>query len=90
MAEQNNGGESTQQTPVTQNQGATKKDGVTAGDIRAAIDGVTGAPTSGVVADVTPALVKAIDELVNGKPEAVEQRVVKPAETRKADATTKQ
>jgi len=52
-------------------------------DIRAAIDGVTGAPSCGVVADVTPAIVDAIDELINGKP--VEQRVVKPAETRKVD-----
>jgi hypothetical protein len=56
---------------------------ITKGDIQAAIDGVTGAPSSGVVCDVTPAIVKAIDELINGKP--VEQRVVKPAETRKAD-----
>ena len=53
-------------------------------DIRAAIDGVTGAPSCGVVADVTPAIVNAIDELINGKP--VEQRVVKPAETRKVES----
>lgn len=54
-------------------------------DIRAAIDGVTGAPSCGIVADVTPAIVQAIDELINGKPVA-EQRVVKPAETRKAES----
>ena len=58
---------------------------ITKGDIQAAIDGVTGAPSSGVVCDVTPAIVKAIDELINGKPVA-EQRVVKPAETRKAES----
>jgi hypothetical protein len=58
---------------------------ISKGDIRAAIDGVTGAPTSGVVCDVTPAIVNAIDELINGKP-VVEQRVVKAAETRKAES----
>lgn len=54
-------------------------------DIRAAIDSVTGAPTTGVVCDIAPAIVQAIDELINGKPVA-EQRVVKPAETRKAES----
>lgn len=63
------------------------KDGVSVGDIRAAIDAVTGAPSCGIVADVTPALVKAIDELINGKP-VVEQRVIKATETRKADTAT--
>jgi hypothetical protein len=52
-------------------------------DIQNAINAVTGAPSAGVVADVTPAIVKAIDELINGKPVVAEQRVVKPAETRK-------
>jgi hypothetical protein len=56
---------------------------ISKGDIRAAIDGVTGAPTTGIVCDITPAIVNAIDKLINGKP--VEQRVVRPAETRKAD-----
>ena len=41
---------------------------ITRADIEGAINGVTGAPTSGIVADVTPALVQAIDELINGKP----------------------
>lgn len=60
---------------------------ITRADIANAINSVTGNPTSGIVADVTPALVEAIDELINGKP-VVEQRVVKPAETRKADTAT--
>ena len=58
---------------------------ITRADILGAINTVTGAPSCGIVADATPALVDAIDELINGKP-VVEQRVVKPAETRKADA----
>lgn len=57
---------------------------ISKGDIRAAIEAVTGAPTSGVVAEAMPAIVRAIDELVNGTP-VVEQRVVKAAETRKAE-----
>jgi hypothetical protein len=57
---------------------------ITRADILGAINTVTGAPSCGIVADATPALVDAIDELINGKP-VVEQRVVKPAETRKAD-----
>lgn len=59
---------------------------ITRADILGAINSVTGAPSCGIVADATPALVDAIDQLINGKP--VEQRVVKPAETRKADAAT--
>ena len=51
---------------------------ITKTDIANAINGVTGAPTCGIVADVTPALVDAIDELINGKP-VVEQRVIKAA-----------
>lgn len=58
---------------------------ITQADIRAAIEAVTGAPTSGVVAEAMPGIVRAIDELVNGKP-VTEQRVVKPAETRKAES----
>ena len=60
---------------------------ITRADIQAAIDGVTGAPTFGLVSDVTPSIVNAIDELVNGKP-VVEQRVIKATETRKADTET--
>lgn len=59
---------------------------ITRADILGAINSVTGAPSCGIVADATPALVDAIDQLINGKP--VEQRVVKPAETRKADNAT--
>jgi hypothetical protein len=61
---------------------------VSKGDIRAAIEGVTGAPVSGVVADLTPAIVNAIDELINPGAPAPEQRVIKAAETRK-DAADK-
>lgn len=60
---------------------------ITKVDIANAINAVTGAPSCGVVADVTPALVDAIDELLNGKP-VVEQRVIKATETRKADTAT--
>ena len=60
---------------------------ITKADISNAINAVTGAPTFGIVADVTPALVDAIDELLNGKP-VVEQRVIKATETRKADTET--
>ena len=60
---------------------------ITRADIEGAINGVTGAPSSGIVADVTPALVQALDELINGKP-VVEQRVIKSPETRKADTAT--
>jgi hypothetical protein len=60
---------------------------ITRADIEGAINAITGAPTYGIVADVTPALVDAIDELVNGKP-VVEQRVVKATETRKGDTAT--
>jgi hypothetical protein len=87
MANQNNGGH----VPTKQNEGniegkgSLENGGISAADIRAAIDGVTGAPTSGVVCDVTPAIVNAIDELINGKP-VVEQRVIKATETRKAES----
>jgi len=60
---------------------------ITKADIANAINSVTGAPSCGIVADVTPALVDAIDELLNGKP-VVEQRVIKATETRKADTET--
>jgi len=55
---------------------------ITRADIQAAIDGVTGAPTCGIVSDVTPSIVDAIARLVQGDSE-IEQRVIKPAETRK-------
>lgn len=63
---------------------------ITPADIRGAIEQVTGAPTSGVVAEVTPGLIAAIDHLINGAPAAAtEQRVVKAPETRKS-ATAEQ
>ena len=55
---------------------------ITRADIQAAIDGVTGAPTYGIVSDVTPSIVDAIARLVQGDVE-IEQRVIKPTETRK-------
>jgi len=58
---------------------------ITRADIQAAIDGVTGAPTCGIVSDVTPSIVDAIARLVQGDIE-IEQRVIKPTETRKADS----
>jgi hypothetical protein len=60
---------------------------ITKADIANAINAITGNPSIGIIADVTPAIVDAIDELINGEP-VVEQRVVKPAETRKADTAT--
>ena len=58
---------------------------ITRADIQAAIDGVTGAPTCGIVSDVTPSIVDAIARLVQGDIE-IEQRVIKPTETRKVDS----
>ena len=54
---------------------------VTKADILAAINSVTGDPTTGLVADITPGIVDAIDALVNPKA-AKETRVVAPEETR--------
>ena len=54
---------------------------ITRADILGAINSVTGAPSTGVVHDVTPAIVEAIARLMQGDSE-IEQRVVKPAETR--------
>lgn len=54
---------------------------ITRADILSAINSVTGDPSTGVVHDVTPAIVEAIARLVEGDVE-IEQRVVKPAETR--------
>jgi hypothetical protein len=59
---------------------------ITRADIQAAIDNVTGAPSSGVVHDVTPALVDAIARLVEGDTK-IDNRVVKPAETRKVSVS---
>jgi len=59
---------------------------ITPADIRAAIEGVTGAPTSGVVWGITPGLIRAIDALINGEPDAPEKRVIKAPETRKTDS----
>lgn len=62
--------------------------GITRADIDAAIRKATGNPISGPVSDWTPAIAEAIDELINGKAApAKETRVVKAAETRKADDT---
>ena len=57
---------------------------ITRADIQAAIDNVTGAPSVGVVHDITPGIVDAIARLVAGDSE-VQQRVIKPTETRNAD-----
>jgi len=49
-------------------------------DIEAAIKGATGNPASGAVADWTPVIAEAIDELINGAPK--ENRIIKAKETR--------
>ena len=54
---------------------------VTKADILAAINSVTGDPTTGLVRDITPGIVDAIDALVNPKA-AKETRVVVAEETR--------
>lgn len=60
---------------------------ITRADITNAINSVTGDPTSGIVKDITPGLVDAIDKLINPKVEQ-EQRVIKPTEVRKNDNAT--
>jgi hypothetical protein len=57
--------------------------GITRAQIEGAIYGVTGQPDTGTVAAITPALVDAIDQLINPKPEQT-NRVIKADETRKA------
>lgn len=57
---------------------------ITRADIQAAIDGVTGAPSVGIVHDITPGIIDAIARLIAGDSE-VEQRIIKPTETRNAD-----
>lgn len=54
---------------------------VTKADILAAVKSVTGDPDTGIVRDITPGIVDAIDALVNPKA-AKETRVVAPQETR--------
>jgi hypothetical protein len=53
-------------------------------DLRAIIDGVTGDPTNGAVADVVPAIVDALDAALNpaATAEAKSTRVIKADETR--------
>jgi hypothetical protein len=59
---------------------------ITRADIEGAINGVTGAPTCGIVHDATPAIVDAILRLMQGDSK-IENRVVKPAETRKVEVS---
>ena len=54
---------------------------LTKADILAAVKSVTGDPDTGIVRDITPGIVDAIDALVNPKA-AKETRVVAPQETR--------
>lgn len=54
---------------------------ITRAQIEGAIHGVTGAPSSGLIHDWTPAIVDAIDALLNPKA-AKETRVVKAPEVR--------
>jgi hypothetical protein len=63
------------------NMGANDR-GVSLGDILGVIHGVTGNPSCGAVADWTPAIAQAINELINGKADIKEARVIKPNETR--------
>ena len=60
---------------------------ITRAQIEGVIHGVTGAPSSGIVADITPGIVDAIDDLINPKA-AKETRVVKASETRSKDDNT--
>ena len=55
---------------------------ITRADIEGAIHRVTGKPDTGTVAAITPALVDAIDQLINPKAEP-ETRIIKADETRK-------
>lgn len=52
-------------------------------DLRAIIDGVTGDPTTGAVAEIVPSIVDALDAALNPKPVAAkESRVIKADEIR--------
>lgn len=54
--------------------------GATRAQIEAAVKQATGNPDVGTVAVVIPAIVDAVDKLVNGEP-AKEERVIKAKET---------
>ncbi len=54
---------------------------LTRDEIAEAIYSVTGNPSVGVVHDITPGIVDALDARLNPKPK-IERAVVKPAETR--------
>ncbi len=58
---------------------------ISKGDIERAINGVTGAPSSGLICDITPAIVDAVNRLVNGDDSAKQNRIIQAAETRKVD-----
>jgi hypothetical protein len=58
-------------------------------DIQNAIISVTGAPSSGLICEITPAIVDAVNRLVNGDDSAKQTRVVQAAETRKVDTEGK-
>ena len=58
-------------------------------DIENAINSVTGAPSSGLICEITPAIVDAVNRLVNGDDSAKQTRVVQAAETRKVDTEGK-
>lgn len=53
-------------------------------DLRAIIDGVTGAPDTGAVCDIVPAIVDALDAALNPAPAvpAKETRVIEADEVR--------
>ena len=58
-------------------------------DILGAINEVTGAPSSGIICEITPAIVDAVNRLVNGDDLAKQTRVVQAPETRKVDTEGK-
>ena len=55
---------------------------ITREQIEAAVNSVTGDPSTGVVHDIQPAIVDAIDALVNPAPEKKSKRVIEADETR--------
>jgi hypothetical protein len=60
---------------------------VTKGDILRAIHGVTGDPSTGVVRDITPGIVDAIDALLNPPTEAASYKPVKETRVVVAEET---
>lgn len=54
---------------------------ITRADIEAAVNSVTGDPSVGIVHDIQPAIIDAVDALIN-PPAAKSKRVVEAAETR--------